>query len=227
MRWILYILIFLALLVLAGFMFPREVTLERSVYITKPPQAVFPYVNNFRNFNDWSPWYQLDPNTQYEYSGPKEGLGAVMSWSSDNPNVGSGSQTITASEPDSLVRTDLDFGAQGVATAEFRLQPQGSGTNITWWFSSDMGGGPIARWMGLLVKKMVGGSYEQGLAKLKNLVESDTASPQPSEDIDNGSDDDLPGDVDDEMGAEPEGIESEMDNQTLEEEGEEVIEEDQ
>ncbi|SDZ88891.1 SRPBCC family protein [Microbulbifer marinus] len=227
MRWILYILIFLALLVLAGFLFPREVTLERSVYIAKPPQAVFPYVNNFRNFNSWSPWYQLDPNTQYEYSGPEEGLGAVMSWNSDNPNVGNGSQTITASEPYSLVRTDLDFGGQGNATAEFRLQPQGSGTNVTWWFSTDMGSGPIARWMGLAVKNMVGDSYEQGLAKLKNLVESEAAAPQPTQEIDNGSDADLPSDSDDEMGAEPEGIESEMEDQSLEEEGEELIEENQ
>ncbi|MFC6979008.1 hypothetical protein [Microbulbifer taiwanensis] len=45
-----------------------------------------------------------------------------MSWSSDNPNVGSGSQTITASEPDSLVRTELDFGDQG-------LPPQNSTCN--------------------------------------------------------------------------------------------------
>ncbi|WP_377517691.1 hypothetical protein [Microbulbifer taiwanensis] len=48
-------------------------TLERSVTIAKPPQTVFPYVNNLRNFNSWSPWYQLDPNTKYEYSGPDEG----------------------------------------------------------------------------------------------------------------------------------------------------------
>lgn len=227
MRWILYILVFLALLVLAGFLFPREVALERSVYIAKPPQAVFPYVNNSRNFNSWSPWYQLDPNTKYEYSGPDEGVGAMMSWSSDNPNVGSGSQTITASEPYSLVRTELDFGEQGDATAEFRLQPQGSGTNVTWQFSTDMGGGPIARWMGLLVKKMVGESYEQGLDKLKNLVESEAPAPAPAEEIDNGTDTELPPDANDSMGAEPDDMESDMEDQTLEEEGEEPVEEDQ
>jgi len=225
MRWILYILVFLVLLVLAGFLFPRQITLERSVYITKPPQAVFPYVNNFRNFNSWSPWYQLDPDTQYEYSGPDEGVGAKMRWRSENPNVGTGSQTITDSEPYSLVRTELDFGEQGDATAEFRLQPQGSGTNITWHFSTDMGGGPIARWMGLLVKRMVAESYQQGLEQLKTLMESE--APLPAEEIDNGSDTELPPDVDDTMGAEPDDMESDMEDQTLEEEGEEPVEEDQ
>lgn len=227
MRWILYILVFLALLLLAGFLLPREVALERSVYITKSPQVVFPYVNNLRNFNRWSPWYELDPGARYKYSGPGKGAGAEMRWSSEKPSVGNGSQTITASEPYSLVRTQLDFGDQGEAVAEFRLQPQGSGSNITWHFNTDMGNGPIARWMGLLVKKTVGDSYRQGLDKLKNLVESEPLAPPPEEEIDNGTDTELPPDVDDTMGADPEDVESEMEDQPLEEEGQEPVEEDQ
>ena len=181
MRWLLYILIFLALLVLAGFLFPRVATTERSVYIAEPPEVVFPYVNNFRNFNKWSPWYQIDPNTEYSYSGFSEGVGATMSWTSKDPKVGNGSQTITASEPYSRVDTALDFGAQGKAQAEFKLVPQGSGTNVTWSFSSEMGSGPIARWMGLMVSKMVGTSYEQGLQKLKSVVEKEGAAhPEPA-----------------------------------------------
>ncbi|WP_078082926.1 SRPBCC family protein [Microbulbifer mangrovi] len=181
MRWILYILIFLALLVLAGFLFPRVATTERSVYIAEPPAVVFPYLNNFRNFNKWSPWYQIDPETEYTYEGFPEGNGAVMKWTSENPNVGTGSQTITASEPYSRIATDLDFGPQGKAKAEFRLQPQGSGTNVTWTFASEMGGSPIARWMGLLVSRMVGKSYEDGLQKLKTLVESESAGQDTSD----------------------------------------------
>ncbi|MFC6979007.1 SRPBCC family protein [Microbulbifer taiwanensis] len=105
------------------------------------------------------------------------------------------------------------------------MQPQGGGTQVTWQFNSDMGGGPIARWMGLMVKKMVGDSYQQGLDKLKKLVESEASQPPPTDDMDNGSDSELPSDVDDAMGADPEGVESEMEDQTLEEEGEEPIEE--
>lgn len=225
MRWILYILIFLVLLVLAGFLFPREITLERSVYISKPPEAVFPYLNNFRNFNSWSPWYQMDPDTNYSYSGPEEGVGAMMSWRSDNPSVGNGSQTITASQPYSLVHTELDFGEQGKANAEFRLRPQGSGTNVTWWFNTDMGAGPIARWMGLAVKQMVGKSYETGLNKLKEVVESAEAPPAEPQ-MDNGSDSELPSDDDDVRGMEPGDMQPGGEQEEiLEQEGEEPIEE--
>ncbi|MFV8781848.1 SRPBCC family protein [Microbulbifer sp. SA54] len=178
MRWIMYILTFLVLLVLAGFLFPRVATTERSVYIAEPPEVVFPYLNNFQNFNKWSPWYQLDPNAEYTYEGFPEGNGATMRWSSKDPKVGNGSQTITASEPYSHIATTLDFGTQGTASADFKLVPQGGGTNVTWSFSSEMGAGPLARWMGLMVSRVVGKSYEDGLQKLKTVVEKEaTESP--------------------------------------------------
>lgn len=221
MRWILYILVFLALLVLTGFLFPREVTVERGIYIAMPPQAVFPYVNNLRHFNRWSPWYQLDPDTEYRYSGPESGTGATMSWSSNNSNVGSGTQTISVSEPYSLVRTELQFDGQGGAIAEFRLQPREGGTDITWRFSSDMGGGPVARWMGLLVGKMVGESYEQGLSNLKSLVES-AEEPLPESDME--SDVDLPTE-NGKVQEDHEELDAEMSHGTTDEEGEEEIEE--
>ncbi|WHI52493.1 SRPBCC family protein [Microbulbifer sp. MLAF003] len=228
MRWIIYILIFLVLLLLAGYLFPREVSLERSVYIDKPPQAVFPYVNNFRKFNSWSPWRNIDPSMQYDYSGPEEGVGAEMSWRGENSKAGNGSQTITASTPNSMVRTKLAFGDGSTAEAEFKLQPEGEGTKITWAFMSDTGGGPRERWMGLAVKKMVGESYEHGLSKLKNLLESSTDAiegPTPGG-ADQGSSNttdsvsDIPSDVDDAMGGGPQGVQSEMQNQQQEEAGE-------
>ncbi|MFA0810029.1 SRPBCC family protein [Microbulbifer epialgicus] len=228
MRWIIYILIFLVLLLLAGYLFPREVTLERSIYIDKPPQAVFPYVNNFHKFNSWSPWRNIDPSMQYKYSGPEEGVGAEMSWRGENSKEGSGSQTIIASTPNSMVRTKLAFGDGSTAEAEFKLLPEGDGTQITWGFNSDTGGGPRERWMGLAVKKMVGESYEQGLTKLKNLLESsdntgkkdtsEAASQESNDTTDSVSD--IPSDVDDAMGGGPQGVQSEMQNQQQEEAGE-------
>lgn len=227
MRWILYIIGLLVLLVMAGFLFPREVNVERSVYIDKPPAAVFPTLNNLRNFNNWSPWYSIDPTTDYIYSGPRQGVGNKMSWNSDNPNVGRGSQTIIDSQTNSLVRTHLDFGAQGTAMAELQLEPQGSGTNVTWTFNSDMGSGPIARWMGLVVKNMVSDSYERGLSKLKKYIESSAEVPEEAPGLDNGSDEALPpeGQPGTGMEVDPGNVDEDMETHIIEEEGEEAVEE--
>ncbi|WP_299584442.1 SRPBCC family protein [uncultured Microbulbifer sp.] len=223
MRWILYILIFLVLLLMAGYLFPREVSLERSIYIDRPPQTVFPYVNNFRKFNSWSPWRNIDPAMEYKYSGPEAGVGASMSWHGENSKEGGGTQTITASTPNSLVQTDLDFGDGSEATAEFKLQEQNGGTQVSWSFNTDTGGGPRERWMGLAIKKMVGESYEQGLTKLKQLMESSAKTNEINERKNSDTTDsvsDIPSDVDDAMGGGPQGVQSEMRNQQQEEAGE-------
>ncbi|WP_444937498.1 SRPBCC family protein [Microbulbifer sp. JMSA002] len=223
MRWILYIFVFLILLLLAGYLFPREVSLERSIYIDKPPQTIFPYVNDYRKFNSWSPWRHIDPAMEYKYSGPETGVGATMSWHGENSNEGSGTQTIIASTPDSTVLNKLNFGDGSEASAEFRLMPQNGGTQVVWSFNTDTGGGPRERWMGLAIKKMVGESYEQGLAKLKQLMESSTktegANKEETKDTSN-SVSDIPSDVDDAMGGGPQGVQAEMQNQQQEEAGE-------
>ncbi|WP_445362158.1 SRPBCC family protein [Microbulbifer sp. ANSA003] len=219
MRWIIYILIALVILVLAGYLFPREVTVHRSVFINKPPQVVFPYVNNFHKFNEWSPWRHIDPSVLYEYSGPQEGVGAKMTWRGENSKAGSGSQTIFASKRDSVVATKLDFGDGSQATAEFQLEPKDGGTLLTWNFHSDTGGGPRERWMGLAVKKMVGESYEQGLEKLKNLVETAPEN-STSDGTSTDSVSDIPSDMDDAMGDGPQGVPNELRDQNEEEAGE-------
>ena len=47
----------------------------------------------------------------------------------------------------------------------------GDGTHVTWSFDSDMGAGPIGRYFGLLMDRMVGPDFEGGLANLKALAE--------------------------------------------------------
>ena len=50
--------------------------------IQAPPQVVFGYINDYRKFNQWSPWFERDPEAKYEYSGPT-GVGSKMHWESE------------------------------------------------------------------------------------------------------------------------------------------------
>lgn len=156
-----------------GVALPRTVHVERSIAIDAPPVVVFTLVNGFARFNEWSPWADIDPEgTEYAYSGPATGVGARMSWSSDNPRVGVGSQEIVASQPNSRVDTRLDFGPQGTADAFFRLEPDAGGTRVTWGFETDFGWNLVGRYLGFfLFDAALGGDYEHGLAKLERLAE--------------------------------------------------------
>ncbi len=166
------LLVLFALAAGIGMLLPRHVHVARSTTIEAPPATVFALVNGYRRFNEWSPWAGLDPQTNYTYSGPPTGTGAKMAWVGDPKKVGSGSQEIVESRPFELVRTKLDFAGQGVSEASFRLAPAGQGTQVTWTLDMDMGAGPVGRWFGLFMGRMIGPDYEKGLAGLKKLGES-------------------------------------------------------
>lgn len=173
LKWLVGLVVALILVVVAvGFFLPRQVHVERVVVIDAPPSDIFPYVNSLKAGADWSPWLGRDPQVQLDYSGPDAGVGARLDWASDQRDVGHGSQEITLSQADARVESALDFGDMGTAMAAFALVPQGEATEVTWSLDSDMGAGPVGRWMGLMMDKWVGGDYERGLSNLKILVES-------------------------------------------------------
>ena len=175
MRWVKRIFFTLAiaivLLAAISFLLPREVEVARSTTISAPPEEIYPHVASLEKFSEWSPWSQVDPMMQVTYSGPETGVGNKMEWTSDNPNVGNGTQEITAAVENERVETALDFGGMGTAIAAFDLVKSGDATEITWGFKGDMGNNPIGRWMGLMMDSWVGADYEKGLAALKAKVE--------------------------------------------------------
>jgi len=162
----------IVLLGVIGLALPDRAHIERSVQIDAHPSTVFTVLNSFRLFNEWSPWHERDPNTDYTYAGPHTGVGAKMSWKSDQRDVGSGSQEIIESEPYSHIKTLLDFGTQGNANASFSIAPSGQASTLTWALDTEFGGNLLERYFGLFLDKWVGGDYEKGLAKLKTLVEA-------------------------------------------------------
>jgi len=176
LRNVLLGLVALVLIIVAGaYLTPRNVHVERTVTIDASAEVIFPYLNNYQHFYRWSPWSDRDPNATYAFEGPAEGVGARMTWSGNN-QVGTGSQEITVSEFPNHLEAYLDFGGEGDAIAYFDLVPaEGGGTDVTWGFDTDMGMNPVARYMGLLMDKLVGADYQQGLENLRDLVESEQA----------------------------------------------------
>jgi hypothetical protein len=156
-----------------GLMLPRSVHVERSAVIVAPPGQIFPYMNDLRKFNEWSPWPRHDPQTKYAFTGPERGAGAAMTWQSEKH--GAASQHIIASRPDQRVETTFDFGPMGMAWARFSLTPEGAGTRVTWSLDSELPYDPLVRWMGLMLPARIGADYEEGLARLKALVEKGAA----------------------------------------------------
>lgn len=159
------------LLCIVALLLPREAAVERSIVIDAQPETIFTLINGFERYNEWSPWADIDPDTRYEYGGPATGVGAWMTWHSDDPNAGSGRQEIISSQPYRSVGIDLSFDGMGTAQTGFVLEPADGGTSVVWMFHTDFGYNLPMRLMGPFFDRMLGPDYEKGLAKLKEVVE--------------------------------------------------------
>ena len=160
----------------AGFVLPSQLHVERSLLISAPPTKIFPLVSDFNQWDAWSPWAKMDPDAEMIIQG--SGVGQLMEWHSEDPQMGDGRQEVMAIESPDYISTHLDFGDQGMADAVIQLTPQENGTLVSWSLDSDVRAGvpplmqPISTYFGFLMDKMVGQQYEKGLNNLKALVES-------------------------------------------------------
>jgi len=155
-----------------GLFLPYDKHIERQIVIDAPAAEVFPYANDFRKFNEWSPWKGLDQSTRYTYSGPQSGVGANMQWAGDKEYTGRGTQEILESDPGEFVKTKVEFAFMEPASTTFHLSEENGKTTVTWGFDIYMSN-TIFRFSGLLFDSWawVGDTYEQGLSDLKILVE--------------------------------------------------------
>jgi hypothetical protein len=146
---------------------------ERSALINAPAEVVFGYINDLHEWAKWSPWENVPGDDLAKtFSGAQSGLGAVYAWT--GKKTGQGRMEITESTPVSRIAIDLQFLKPFKQRNDtvFVLEPAGAGVNVTWTMSGKHN--LMSKVMGLFMSmdKMVGGSFAQGLAKLKETSEA-------------------------------------------------------
>jgi hypothetical protein len=166
---IVFVLVFLLFGFILGFV-PKNGHVDKSIVINAPASAIFPYLNDFKKANAWSPWTKMDPEAKQIYEGAEAGVGAKMSW--DGPSTGKGAEVITEVIENQKIRIALTFdGQEGTVWADFLLSEEETGTKVTWTYDGDNNGFTgKAKWIigGYFVRT----AYESGLKDLKQLVES-------------------------------------------------------
>ncbi len=149
---------------------PSKMSVERSIVINAPAGMVYGVVNNVRDWEDWSPWKEIDPKMAVTYEGPEQGVGASYSWKSGNANVGSGKLVITKSVPNSLVEYDMYMGCEKSSTIPFVMEEKNGRTTLKWGMKGELSF--FARWLGIAATPMIAPIFDKGLKNIKNLVEN-------------------------------------------------------
>jgi uncharacterized protein YndB with AHSA1/START domain len=151
---------------------PDTFRVQRAATIQAPPEKVFPLINDFRSWREWSPWEKMDPNLNRDYSGPSDGKGAVYGWEG-NKRVGKGRMEIKDTSPPNRITIQLDFLKPFKAhnTTVFTLEPRGDSTHVTW--TMEWGQPFMFKVMSLFMNldRMIGKDFEAGLADMKAAAE--------------------------------------------------------
>ncbi len=164
-----------AVIVVAAFATPTDFRVERDITIDRPKAEVFDYMKMLKNQNDWGPWARKDPNIKQDYRGTDGTVGFVSSWNGTDDEVGEGEQEIKNIVDGERIDTELRFIRPFETKSNVWMITESAGadkTHVRWGFS-----GSMPRPMNLMLvvmdmDKQVGKDFEDGLSRLKSILES-------------------------------------------------------
>src|SRR6185437_3223441 len=106
--------------------------IARSATIAASPERIAPHIQDFHAWEKWSPYEKRDPGMKKTFSGPERGPGATYAWEG-NSKAGAGRMIISSATPQKIsVALHFTKPMRSENTAEFTLEPIGTGTRVTW-----------------------------------------------------------------------------------------------
>lgn len=168
-----FLLLLLTLVSLSVFVATQKgnFTVERSKIINSPKSAVFSYVNDYRNWEDFGSWMTDDAEMKIVYPQKTIGVGASYSWEGKD---GAGEmKTIFVKENDSIAQK-MDYDGT-VSDVFWSFKDTLGGTKVTWKTTGKMSFAfKIYTALNGGVDKIIGRMYENSLANLDKTLDYET-----------------------------------------------------
>jgi uncharacterized protein YndB with AHSA1/START domain len=151
---------------------PDNFRLERKATIKAPPEKVFGFLSDFKQWGAWSPWEKKDPAMKRNFGVTTSGKGATYAWEG-NKDVGVGNMEIAEVAPPSKLAINLNFVKPFEANnrVNFTLTPAAGGTEVAWSMEGKNKFMSKVMQVFMSMDKMVGPDFEAGLANLKAAAE--------------------------------------------------------
>ncbi|SHF72954.1 effector-binding domain-containing protein [Flavobacterium segetis] len=145
-----------------------EYTVEKSKIINSPKSTVFNFVNDYRNWGDFSTWITDDPTAQITYSNKTIGSGASFSWQGKS---GSGDvRTYFINENDSISQK-MNFD-NTTSSVFWSFKDTVGGTKVTWKTVGSMNFSmKVYNVFNGGINKIIGTMYEKSLANLDKILD--------------------------------------------------------
>ena len=157
----------------ASFMVDTDFSTERSVEIEKPIDDVFEYIRHLRNQDEYSAWAAMDPNMTQEFRGTDGTVGFVSAW--EGEETGKGEQEIVEIIEGERIDFKLRFFEPFESEADVYMITDSlseNRTRVIWGLESSMNRPMNLMLLFVNMEEAIGNDYDEGLAKLKEILEN-------------------------------------------------------
>ena len=159
-------------LIVISLFLPSRYRVERSLVMQAKADAVYAQVSALKNWPEWTAWTVAKyPDMKCSFAGPESGVGAGYSW--EGKSSGAGSLKVTRVDVGNRLDYDLDFeNGKYLSTGAIIIEPVNGAVKVTWFNEGSLGWNPVSRYFGLLMDRMMGPDFEEGLRKLQQRMEA-------------------------------------------------------
>ena len=158
-----------AFLLVFPFFLRRRPRVERRITILAPREAIFPFLNDLRNWPLWTAWSRRE-EIHYTYGEIAEGPGAEQIWNNRKMH---GVMRILKTESNEKIDYELTLQDEKYRIlGRVELHSDGECTRVVWKCVWDLEENPYRRYFDLLLRWMIRSDFGEGLANLKAVVES-------------------------------------------------------
>lgn len=174
MKALKYILFLLLIIVIGLSIYiavqPNSFEVSRTRTIKAPATVLYDNVIDFKNWETWSSWAEMDPDMKITLAEQTNGINGSYSWEDKD---GIGTMKNIAAEENKSITQEMQFADFPKSDVSWDFKPNNDGTtDVTWKISGKdlpFGFKAFSTFMGGM-EKQIGPHYERSLEKLDSIV---------------------------------------------------------
>lgn len=133
MKYLKYFVFFLLAAIIAlaiyGAVLDSKYDVNRSRTIKAPVEVVFENIIDFKNWENWNPWFEEDPTMVATYPDTTSGVGASYSWKGKK---NSGTLKTISIVPNKEIIHQINFGKSSTPEIYWKFNEVDQGTEVIW-----------------------------------------------------------------------------------------------